>query len=168
MDIVLVASYLTSSTPPVSSPPSSSTSYSLCRIVLLPAVSVPLRAVLTISRSSTIFSTRLFGDSHCRQHPRRHRHRHRTRRVLLDNHAAGFLIDIVLVASYSTTFPCVCPSESCANNQEARRPSRRGLFAIVPAAGILIGMYSLMSFSVHRAFSANCLCFCPAERCYPR
>ena len=31
-------------------------------------------------------------------------------------HAAGILIDIVLVASYRTTFSCVCPSESCANN----------------------------------------------------
>ena len=156
---------MTSSTPPVSS----STSYSHCRIVQLPAVSVPLRAALTISPSSTIFSPRLFCDSSCRRHPHRHPHRHRTRHVILDiMHAARILIDIVLIASYSTTSPCVCPSESCANNQEARRPSRRGLFAIVLAAGILIGMSSLMSFSVHRAFSANCLCFCPIERCYPR
>jgi len=85
IDIVLVASYLTSSKPPVSS----STSYSLCRIVQLPAVSVPLRAALTISRSSMIFSPHLFRDSPCRRHPRRHPHRHRTRHVLLDNHPAG-------------------------------------------------------------------------------
>ena len=53
--IILVVSYLSSSMLPVSS----STSYSLHRIVQLPTVSVPLRAVLTISRSSMIFSPRL-------------------------------------------------------------------------------------------------------------
>jgi len=97
--IILVVSYLTSSTPPVSS----STSYSLCRIVQLPAVSVPLRAVLTISGSSLTFSPGFIRNRPCRKHPDRHPHRHRTRRFLLDNHVAGILIDIVLVASYLTT-----------------------------------------------------------------
>jgi len=30
--------------------------------------------------------------------------------------ATGILINIVLVASYCTTSPCICPSESCANH----------------------------------------------------
>jgi len=75
----LVASYLLSSTPPVS--------------------------------SSTSYSSRL-----TRYPRRRHPHRHRTRRVLLDIHAAGILIDITLVGSYCTTSHCLCSSESCVNH----------------------------------------------------
>jgi len=146
---LLAASYLLSSTPPASSPPSSLTSYSSRRIVQLPTVcrsescannltklvDLLVASYLLSSKppasSSTSYSSRLT----C-YHPRcRHLHRHRTRRVLLAIiHAAGILIDIVLVASHllSSTppassppsyssrrivqLPTVCRSESCANN----------------------------------------------------
>jgi hypothetical protein len=87
----------------VSPPASSSTSYSLRRIVLLPTVSVALRAALTMSQSSPLYSSRL--------------PRHHTRRVFLAIVlAAGILIDIVLVTSYCTPSHCLCRSESCANH----------------------------------------------------
>ena len=96
IDIVLVASYLTSSTLLVSS----STSYLLRRIVQLPTVSVPLRAALTISQSSPIISPCLIRNRPSHWHPHRCPHRHRTCRVLLDIiHAASILTDIVLVTS---------------------------------------------------------------------
>jgi len=112
----LVVTYLPSSTQLVSS----STSYSLHRIVQLPAVSVPLRAALTISRSSMIFSPRLsryslppassppfsstsYSSRLAWQPRRQYPHRHRTCRVLHDIiHTTGILIDIVLVASCLT------------------------------------------------------------------
>jgi len=133
IDIVLVASYLLSSTPPASSPPSSLTSYSSRQIVQLPTV-CPSESCANNSRSSSIFSPRLTCYHPRRQHP----HRHRTCRILLGIiHAAGILIDIVLVASYllssmpsassSTSYssrrivqlPTVCPSESCAKNSRS-------------------------------------------------
>jgi len=55
-----------------------------------------LTAMLTVSRSTQIYLQRLTRDRPYRRHP----HRYRTRRVLVDiTHAAGILIDIVLVAS---------------------------------------------------------------------
>ena len=72
--------------------------------------------------------------------------------------AAGVLIDIVLVTVYSTTFWCLCHSESCANHvtklaiilaasyslssspRLTRSHSRHVLLAIVLAAGVLIAI----------------------------
>jgi len=103
IDIVLVASYLLSSTPPASSLPSSLTSYSSHRIVQLPTV-CPSESCANNSRSSSIFLPRLTCYYPCRRHP----HRHRTCRVLLAIiHPAGIFIDIVLVASYCTTSHCL-------------------------------------------------------------
>jgi len=49
-----------------------------------------------MSRSESAYVPRLIRDRPYRRHP----HRHRTRRVLLDTiHAAGILIDIILIAS---------------------------------------------------------------------
>jgi hypothetical protein len=89
--IILVAPYSLSS----SLPASSSTSYSLRRILLLPNVSFALRATLTMSQSSPLHSSRL--------------PRHHARRVLLASIlvaiflAAILLIDVVLVTSFCTT-----------------------------------------------------------------
>ena len=114
IDIALVASYLMPSTPPASS----STSYSSRRIVLYNfPLSVTWRAMLTISRSTSIFSPRLIRDCSCRRHhPHRHPHRRRTHRVVP--------MPSTLPASSSTSYssrrivqlPTVCHLESCVNN----------------------------------------------------
>jgi len=116
IDIVLVASYLLSSTPPASSPPSSLTSYLSCRIVQLPTVCRSESCTNNLTKLVDLLAASYFLSStppasswtsylshltcylSCHWHP----HRHRTRRVLLAIfHATGIRIDIVLVASYS-------------------------------------------------------------------
>jgi len=148
--IVLIPSYLLSSTlPAISSPPSSSTLCSSLRIVQLPTVcrsescannlmklvdlletSYLLSSTLAAS-SSTSYSSRLTCYHPRSQHPHRHPHRHRTRCILLAIiHTAGILIDIVLVSSYAlSSMPPVSSSTSYSSrltcyHQRRRHPHR--------------------------------------------
>jgi len=111
--------------------------------------SVALRTALTISRSSSIFSRRLT----CYHPSRRHPHQHRTRRVLLAIiHAAGILIDIVLVAS------CSHPRR----RPPHRHPTRRVVLYNFPLSVALRTALTISRSS--SIFSPRLTCYHPRRR----
>jgi len=150
IDIVLVTSYLLSSTPPASSPPSSLTSYSSRRIVQLPNVCRSESCTNNFTKLVDLLATSYLLSS---MPPA-------SSSTLSSSHRIVQL-------------PTVCPSESCANNSRSssifsprltcyhpcrRHPHRHRtccvLLAIIHAAGILtailidivlVASYSLLS-----------------------
>jgi len=204
--IVLIPSYLLSSTLPATSlPPCSSTSCSSCRIVQLPTVCrsescannlIKLVDLLDTSyllsstppaSSSTSYSSRLTCYHPRRQHPHRYPHRHRTRCVLLAIiHAAGILIDIVLVSSYAlSSMPPASSSTSYSSRLTCYHPRRRHphrhphrhrthcvLLAIIHAASILIDIVLVASYvlssmppaSSSTSYSSRLTCYHPRRR----
>jgi len=148
----------------------------------------PLLSSPSIIRATIVLVPSYLLHPHCRQPPHRHPHRHRARRVVLYNfplsvplrvaltihearqssrrillaifHAAGILIDIVLVASYllSSTPPASSPPSSLTSYSPR-------LTRYCPC-GWHPHWYPLHCCRSHCVVShpANCLWYCHTER----